>query len=438
MLAQFGGSWSNGANAGVSYWNLNNSSSNANSNNGARLLISIFNVFSILCSLPLGKNSADKEQGLVGSCISKRLEANKKVACLEKRFAMKRVGYIYPQICNMDNIRQAIWHSSRGKRNQRRVRRILGDIDFYAVQISHILVTKTYIPSPYSIKTIQDGATKKVRMIYKPRYYPDQIIHWALIQQIEPIIMRGMYEYSCGSIPGRGTSYARKALRRWLDSDFKHTKYCLKMDITKFYPSIDNELLKALFRRKIKDTDCLWLIDAIIDTCVGLPIGNYTSQWFANFYLEGLDHFIKQELGVKYYIRYVDDLVLLGGNKKELHAARRAIADYLSSLGLRIRDDWQVFKVDCRAIDVLGYRFFRDKTTLRKRNALRIRRRCKKIISKPQLTYRDACAVISYWGWLKHSDSYNFYYRYVRPAVSLLEAKKVVSDYAKVRNYSRW
>lgn len=319
--------------------------------------------------------------------------------------------------------------ASLGKRKQKRVKRIINNADFYAGKIRHLLLSKTYYPSPYVIKTVQDGSSGKVRDIFKPQFYPDQIIHWALMLQLQPVMMRGMYKYNCGSVPGRGTSYGQKALRKWLDNDRKNTKYCLKMDISKFYPSVDNDVLKQMFRRKIKDNKCLWLIDKIIDSNKGLPIGNYTSQWFANFFLEGLDHFIKENLGVKRYIRYVDDLVLLGPNKKKLHKARAAIAGYLESIHLKLKGNWQVFKVDCRDIDFLGFRFFRNKTILRKRNALRIRRRFRKISKKKALNYKDACAVISYWGWIKRSNSYNFYTNQVKPLVSLSKARKVVSKY---------
>lgn len=271
-------------------------------------------------------------------------------------------------------------------------------------------------------------------MIHKPNFYPDQIIHWALMLQLQTVIMRGMYEYSCGSVPGRGTSYGQKTLRRWLDKDYKNTKYCLKMDISKFYPSVNNELLKEMFRRKVKDKDCLWLIDRIIDSAEGLPIGNYTSQWFSNFFLEGLDHYIKEKLEIKYYVRYVDDLVILGSNKRKLHAARRSISSYLDNIDLKMKDDWQVFKVNDRAIDFLGFRFFRYKTILRKRTALRIRRRIVKIQKKGYLNYKDACAVVSYWGWIKRSNSFNFYHKYVKPIVTIKKAKRKVSEYAKARN----
>lgn len=370
-----------------------------------------------------------KEQGLVG--ISKDLEANK------NEVKMKRVGYIYDKILDLDNLKVAIMKSSLGKRDQGRVKRIIEDIDSYALKIQTMLKNKTYVPSEYTIKTIKDGAHAKERTIYKPNYYPDQIIHWALMLQIEPIISRGMYEYTCGSVPKRGTSFGQKTLRKWLDKDKRNTKYCLKMDISKFYPSVKNEILKQHFRRVIKDNDCLWLIDKIIDSAKGLPIGNYTSQWFSNFFLQGLDHFIKEEIRVKYYIRYVDDLVLLGPNKKTLHRAKDEIADYLISIGLSLKGNWQVFRVDCRDIDFLGFRFYRDKTILRKRNALRIRRRCRKINKKSTLNYADASAVISYWGWLKRSDSYNFYHDTIKRLVDIKKAKRTVSNYAKQANSLR-
>jgi RNA-directed DNA polymerase len=344
---------------------------------------------------------------------------------------MKRTGHIYEKICDLDNIKLAIMKSSLGKREQRRVKRAIDNIDHYAKQVQDLLLNKRYVPAPHIEKPVLDGSSGKTRAICKPKYYPDQIVHWALVLQLRPIIMRGMYEYNCGSVPGRGTSYGQKALRRWLDRDYKGTKYCLKMDISKFYPSIDNETLKAMFRRKIKDRDCFWLIDTIIDAGHGLPIGYYTSQWFSNLYLEGLDHYIKEKLGIKYYIRYVDDLVLLGGNKKRLHAARKEIAEYLASIGLRLKGDWQVFKVNDRAIDFLGLRFFRNKTILRKRNALRIRRRMSKIRKKRHMSRRDACAVVSYWGWIKRSDSFRFYHKYVKPVTTISKARRVVSNYAR-------
>ena len=345
---------------------------------------------------------------------------------------MKRIGYIYGKICDLENIKAAIMRSSMGKRDKKFVQYVIENIGSCSLKVQKMLVDKSYIPSPYTIKTIQDESSNKERTIFKPRYFPDQIIHWALMLQLHDLFMHGMYKYTCGSVPKRGTSYGQKIIRKWLDNDYEGTKYCLKMDISKFYPSINGELLKTMLRRHIKDVDCLWLLGQIIDSNkLGLPIGNYTSQWLSNFFLQGLDHHIKEKLCVKYYIRYVDDLVILGGNKCRLHQIRKLIDEYLTTLKLKMKQDWQIFPVSNRAIDFLGLRFFRDKTILRKRNALRIRRRMAKISKKKIITRQDACAVVSYWGWIKRCDSFNFYNKYVKPKIDIAFAKNIISTYAK-------
>lgn len=347
-------------------------------------------------------------------------------------FYLKRIGYIYKKIYDIENIRYAIWKASEKKRDQRRVKVILENDLYYAKQIQKMLINKTYVPSEPKIKTIQDASSGKIRTIYKPNFFPDQIIHWALMLQVEPIMMRGMYQYSCGSVPKRGTSYGQKTLRKWLDTDYKNSKYCLKMDIEKFYPSIQFKFLKEMVKRKIKDKDCLWLIFTIIKA--GMLIGYFTSQWFANFFLEAFDHFIKEKLGVKYYIRYVDDLVLLGSNKRKLHKVRKEIEVYLKSIGLKLKDDWQVFRTAKRPIDFLGIKFYQTHSTLRRRNALRIIRRLRKIKKKGLLNEKDASAVISYWGWIKRTDSYYFYHKYIQPIVPINLARRVVSVNGKIRS----
>lgn len=348
---------------------------------------------------------------------------------------VKRVGFIFDKITDPQNILEAIRQSSKGKRDQTRVARVISNAEQHANEISRMLIAGKYKPSPYITRTIHDGTSGKNRLISKPRYYPDQIIHWALMLQLQPIIMRGMYAHNCGSIPGRGTGHGQKMIRKWLNNDARGTKYCLKLDITQFYPSVNASALKGMFRRKLKDPHALQLIDSIIDSAGGLPIGNFTSQWFANFYLEGLDHFIKQKLRARYYLRYVDDLHLFGPNKRELHKARAAISDYLEGIHLRLKSNWQVFRVDSRAVDALGFRFYRDRTTLRRRTALRMRRRVRKISRKPTLNERDAAAIISYWGWLKRSDSRTFYRVHFRPFVSVRTARRELSKYAQLRNH---
>ena len=375
---------------------------------------------------------------------------------------MKREGFIFERIACPANIRRAIHKAAIGKTDNRLVRNVLEHEDEAVVRVREILLSG-FKPSPYKRSIIFDGANKKQREILKPRFYPDQIIHWALIMQIQSAIMRGMYDWSCCSIPGRGQSRCKQGVERWLKGDPENTKYCLKIDIRKFYPSVDNQILKASFRRIIKDARTLSLIDAIIDSTKGLNIGNYTSQWFANFYLQPVDHFIKEKLrhtvrngkrgskpsdAIIYYARYNDDMVMFGRNKKALRNARDALFAYLQDkMHLTVKDNWQLFLVTCvkrrrdgttykagRDVDFLGFRMNHECTTLRRKLSLRMARRARKIYKKKRVpNYADCAAMISYCGWLKHSDSHNFYTKRISPYVNIEAMKGIVSNEARAK-----
>lgn len=162
---------------------------------------------------------------------------------------------------------------------------------------------------------------------------------------------------------------------------------------------------------------------------VGYLFGNFTSQWFANFYLQDLDHFIKEKMKVKYYLRYMDDMVLFGRNKKELHKIKNEIDEFLKPEGLKLKDNWQLFKVDSRPLDFLGYRFYRGYTTLRRSNFLRIKRRVKKIVKRGYIRLTDAYSMISYHGWLSQCDSFNYRNKYIKPyKITLKKCKGVIRN----------
>lgn len=346
---------------------------------------------------------------------------------------MKRYSNIFKDIVTKQNVISAIHKASKRKKKRKSVQKILLNDEEYAEKICEMLENKTYKPSPYIVSKIYDGARHKERTIYKPKFYPDQIIHWALMNQIDRILYKRFYHYSCASIKGRGTKHGIKAIKKAMKDN--RYKYCLKMDIKQFYPSIDKEKLKEKFRRVFKDDDLLWLIDTIIDgnetQGSGIPIGNYTSQWFANFYLTDLDVFIKQKLKIKYYVRYMDDLIIFHTNKRKLRKAKEEIEIFLKNENLSVKNNWQIFCIDKRMLDFLGFRFYRDHTTLRRANFLRIKRRFKKIYKKGYLSYKDACAVISYNGLLKHSNCNNYMRKYLYPYISLKKCRKVVSDESK-------
>ncbi|MBQ7327160.1 MAG: RNA-directed DNA polymerase [Clostridia bacterium] len=347
---------------------------------------------------------------------------------------MKRIGNLYEKLCDPDNIRLAIKNASRHKSKKRNVAKVLADPEGYCERLRQMLVSKDIKFGCKHLKTVREDNSGKVRQITVPSFFPDQILHWAVVQVLRPVLMRGMYEYSCGSIPGRGGMAAKKKVERILKND-KKVKYIAKLDVRKFFPSVSADKLLSLFEKKIKDKDMLWVIEQILIDGDGLPIGYYTSQWFSNFYLQELDHFIKKKLKIRHYVRYADDMVLLDTNKRKLHKARLQIEQFLAEgeYKLSLKDNWQVWKVDSRPLDFVGYRFTRKGTELREhiffhlnRIARQIREKCLSIIR--------ARRYISLIGWTKHINFKKYYTEHIRPLVSQRTVKRYVSRWDRKNN----
>lgn len=295
------------------------------------------------------------------------------------------------------------------------------NLDYYLIQLQNMLIWKTYKTSEYEVFIKKDG--DKEREIYKLPYFPDRICHWAIIQQVEPIFLKKLNGCTHSAIPNRGIHSAFKQLDRYMRSDKEGTKYCLKLDIEKFYPSIRHDLLKEMYRTIFEEKDLLWLIDEIIDSVEGnrgVPIGNYLSQYSGNLFLAKFDRWLKEDLRLKYYIRYMDDIVILHNSKKYLHELRKIIEEYLAiNLDLKIKDNWQVFPSRIRGIDFVGYRHFGDYVLLRKSTAQRLKRKMRNIMKKldkgGKLTYSDFCSINSYKGWIKWCNGYNLYKKWLKP-----------------------
>src|ERR1700741_3403495 len=229
---------------------------------------------------------------------------------------MKRIGNIYPQIYSMENLQLADKKAMKGKSGQYGVQVHLTNQEQNIQQLHIILRDKTYTTSAYTTFKVFEP---KERDVYRLPYFPDRITHHAIMNILEPIFVSVFTADTYSCIKGKGIHAASNALKEAL-KDVENTQYCLKLDIKKFYPNVDHDILKQLLRRKFKDNDLLWLLDEIIDSADGVPIGNYLSQYFANYYLTGFDHWIKEVKKVKNYFRYADDLVILSSNKAYLHA----------------------------------------------------------------------------------------------------------------------
>lgn len=263
---------------------------------------------------------------------------------------MKRYGHLWPQVIHFENLLLAARKAQRGKRWKASVLKFNYRLETELLALQAELTGKTYRPGGYTTFEIYDP---KLRMI-SAAPYRDRVVHHALCNIIQPLFERTFIDDSYANRIGYGT---HRALHRFIQF-IRTSDYVLQCDIQKYFPSIDLAILKAIVRRKIKCPDTLWLIDCIIDhsneqipvhelfpgddllTVLerrrGLPIGNLTSQFFANVYLNGFDHFVKEQLKVKKYVRYVDDSAFFSNDRGFLAEARLALEDYLAGLRLRV------------------------------------------------------------------------------------------------------
>lgn len=318
---------------------------------------------------------------------------------------MKRYNNLFDKIVSLDNLYEADKRARRQKSHRPEVMLFDKNKDNLLLDLQRKLINGEYETSEYYVFKIYEP---KEREIFKLPYYPDRIVHHAIMNIMEPIWVSAFIKGTYSCIRKRGMHKALRDVKFALKDEI-NTQYCLKLDIRKFYPSIDHDILKTIIRKKIKDKRLLSLLDEIIESAQGVPIGNYLSQFFANLYLTYLDHWIKEQKKVRYYFRYADDIVILGGDKQQLRDLFYDIQDYLNNkLKLNFKDNWQIFKVDSRGIDFVGYRVFHTHTLLRKRIKKRFCKKINKLNKKQNLdkdTYKQK--ICSYIGWIKYCNGRN-------------------------------
>ncbi len=325
---------------------------------------------------------------------------------------MKRYGYLYDKIYDFNNLYDAYLKARKNKRYRAETLKFTMDLEENLINIQNELIWKTYKPLPARQFYVSEP---KRRLISAPAFY-DRVVHHALCNIIEPIFDRTFIYHSFACRNGKGTHAAVDTLIKFLrQATAEHGRvYCLKGDISHFFPSIDHDVLYGIIERKIKDPDVLWLIKGIIDSNegnVGIGIGALTSQLFANIYLNELDHFVKERLQVHWYVRYMDDFLLLGADKEEMHRLRLEIEQFLwDKLRLKTNGKTQVFPFN-RGITFLGYRMWPTHRLLKGQS----KRRIKKKLRLYQKLYREGkvnldeirASVMSWLGHLKHCNSYN-------------------------------
>lgn len=384
---------------------------------------------------------------------------------------------LFNSICSMDNLYRAYQNAKSGKGWYKEVKQIEKRPFYYLAGLQYMLKNHLFKTSEYEIFILNEG--KKKRDVYKLPFFPDRIAQWAILQVIEPFLVANMTPDTYSAIPGKGIQPIVNDLRGYyktkrvdgkkksvwvpsiLLSDEENTRYCYKIDLHHYYQSINHEVLKQKFRKVFKDPELLWLLDEIVDSIntateedlielslsgeievdpnTGIPIGNYMSQYSGNFYLSSFDHWVKEELHVKHYYRYMDDVVIFASSKEELHEIHRKVTAYTRDyLHLNIKGNYQIFPTKVRGVDFVGYRFFGEYTLLRKSTAINFKRKMracrKKMENNIPPTYSEWCSFNSYKGWLGNCDSYRLFKKYMEPLIEYMQNyyEREVKDHGEV------
>lgn len=309
---------------------------------------------------------------------------------------MKRYGNLFDKIVDMDNLRLAHKLAQRGKQHYTAVKQINKDPDKYLLQIQEMLVSGTFTTSKYKSERRFDGG--KWRVIHKLPYFPDRIVQHALMNVCAPIWKKSFIRDTFQSIEGRGTHDARRRIENYLRLNPR--QHAIKIDIQQYYPSVPNNKMKVCVRQTIKCQRTLALIDNIIDSHVGLPIGNYTSQYFGNLYLTAFDWWVKQTIRLKGYFRYCDDIVFMHTDSKFLYGVFVASTKKLKQIGLSLKNSISYRYVCKQGLDFCGFVFYETHTKLRKKIAQNTKK-CVEQTDKEKLLK----SLMSYWGWIKCIDA---------------------------------
>lgn len=319
---------------------------------------------------------------------------------------MKRYGYLIEKIVEESNLLEAFSMVMRGKKRSRTVRYFKKNRDKILADLADEIKSGKYAPEGFREFEVEENG--KVREI-QSLPFKDRIALHAIMTVLYRDVLGGMMiRDTYASLPKRGIHDGLNRLRKAL-KDRSNTEYCLKLDLKKFYHSVDQEVLIKRLRRKIKDETLMQTLIRIIRSYgPGLAIGYHSSQLLGNFYLCLLDHYMKAELGVKYYFRYCDDVVVLGPDKAYLHgifAKLRKVVE--EELHLTIKQNWQIFPVEARGIDFLGYVTRHDYVLVRKHIKQKVARRLQKVKSKK----RKYVVLASFWGWVKHCNGKHLFFK---------------------------
>lgn len=324
---------------------------------------------------------------------------------------MKTYKNLWEQFISVENFELAARRAVKSKKAKNVVRRFLRHKDELLEKLRAKLIAGTFKTSAYKTFTIYEP---KQRVIYKLPLYPDHVLHHALINILGPIWQKLFIRDSFACIPGRGLHAASKRTMDFV----RRNKYVLQCDIRKFYPSIDHDKMMQIIAHKIHDRRILRILDEIVRSVGGqtnLPIGNLTSQWMGNVYMNELDRFVKQNLHWRDYIRYCDDFCLYGNDVRAIKAAAVKIRDFVER-ELKMIFSHSVIHRTVSGISFVGYRHFKKFILLRRVSAQKIKRRICNIIKYSDVGEHSIGQVAAAYGWSKWACCYNWRRAYLGAA----------------------
>lgn len=369
---------------------------------------------------------------------------------------MKSYGNLYHQLFKQESIDFMYLEPTKGKKKKRRsAQKALLHPEKTKERIKERL--QNYHNDPHTPWILKEGAQRKPRLIISPSYM-ELAVQTGVCSILAPIFMKSMYEHTYSSIPGRGGSQGKKYVEKFIRKN-ENVRYYLKTDLTKFYFMIPIDLLKEKLHKIIRDKDFLKIVDVILEVMPelfrflmetedierdtenlkevrvflrniynvhdlreirrGIPLGFPTSQWFANFYLTEFDHWVKEEMRMPGYFRYMDDMVFFHNDKSFLHRFRAIMQIKLEKeLGLKLKGNWQVVKFHFidengkekyRDLDFMGFRFFRNRTTLRKSILKSAKRTLRTFNRLHYISLNNLKGMISYKGWFRSTNTFTYW-----------------------------
>lgn len=370
---------------------------------------------------------------------------------------MKTYNNLLKKSLTPEIVKNCMLDAAEGKVRRYEVLRAFSSFDKTYELVVRCATDQTYYPREDNKHVVIDGTNHKERTIEKPMFSPEQILHHVIVESFKEVVLSGLYEQVYGCLPetvketesGKivirkyGPHAAMKKIRKWVQVNRK--VYVAELDIHHAYDSVDIPILMRKLKETVKDESWISLVERFIsgqnEKKKGLVLGHYTSPWLFNFYLKEFDHYAASQDGI-HYLRFADNLFLVGNNKRKVHRAVQNISGYLHQrLAMTLNKSAQVYrfeymdkagKIRGRPVNALGFIIHYNRVTLRKVLLKRIRRKAIRISKKDRTTWHDGASMLSRLDWIRATNTYEYYARHIKPRINIKQLKRKVSHHSQL------